>query len=292
MFHLNAQDAVKAKVRPPRLNGQKVGVFASRSPHRPCPIGLTLAKVEGINNGTLHVSGVDLVDGTPVLDVKPYIPQYDCPWTLRMDINHEIQLKTQDSDAKGRCQEEGWAQPLSGHVVTVASWLSEPPVSCLQVEFLPHAEAQLNKFGCRRLLSSAGELSTTSVIVSSTSDKTHASEDKGTRQEEGTELGHKGFRGGEHLGVRSESKSGAIGYNKLEDQFYLESFGSIEEVRQAIVEMLRQDPRSVYRRTKCTDPSYQVSIDNLNLTCMFVDNKCIVTDVQPKAVWKDKVYNS
>ena len=288
MFHLNAQDAVKAKVRPPRLNGQKVGVFASRSPHRACPIGLTLAKVEGINNGTLHVSGIDLVDGTPVLDVKPYIPQYDCPWTLRMD---DIQLKTQtlqDSEAKDHCQEEGWAQPPSGHVVTVAGWLSEPPVSCLQVEFLPHAKAQLNEFGCRRLLSSAAEQSTTSVIASSKSGKTHASEDKGTKQE-GTELGHKGFRDGEHLGVRSESKSGAIGYNKLEDQFYLESFASIEEVRQAIVEMLRQDPRSVYRRTKCTDQSYQVSIDNLNLTCMFVGNKCIVTDVQPKTVWKDNV---
>ena len=264
-------------------------MFASRSPHRPCPIGLTLAKVEEINNGTLHVSGIDLVDGTPVLDVKPYIPQYDCPWTLRMD---DIQLKTQtlqDLEAKDCYQEEGWAQPPSGHVVTVAGWLSEPPVSCLQVEFLPHAKAQLNKFGCRRLLSSAAELSTTSVIVSSKSGKTHASEDKDTRQEEGTELGHKGFRGGEHLGVRSESKSGAIGYNKLEDQFYLESFASIEEVRQAIVEMLRQDPRSVYRRTKCTDQSYQVSIDNLNLTCMFVGNKCIVTDVQPKTVWKDNV---
>ena len=148
MFHLNAQDAVKAKVKPPRLNGQKVGVFASRSPHRPCPIGLTLAKVEGIDNGTLHVSGVDLVDGTPVLDVKPYIPQYDCPWTLRMDVNHDTQMKTQspqDSDAKGLCQEEGWTQPPPDHV-TVAGWLSEPPVPCLQVEFLPHAEAQLNKF--------------------------------------------------------------------------------------------------------------------------------------------------
>ena len=274
MFHLNAQDAVKAKVRPPRLNGQKVGVFASRSPHRPCPIGLTLAKVEGINDGTLHVSGVDLVDGTPVLDVKPYIPQYDCPWTWRMDIKHDIQVKTQspqDSDAKGLCQEGGWTQPPPGHVVTVAGWLSEPPVSCLQVEFLPRAEAQLNKFECRRPLSPV------------------ASEDRGTRQEGGVELVHKGSSDCEHHEVRSAD---AIGYSKFENQFYLESFGSIEEVREAIVEMLRQDPRSVYRRTKCTDQSYQVSIDNLNLTCMFVGNKCMVTDVQPMTVWKDNVYNT
>ena len=55
------------------------------------------------------------------------------------------------------------------------------------------------------------------------------------------------------------------------------------------MEMLRQDPRSVYRRTKCTDQYYQVSIDNVNLTCMFVENKCMVTDAQPKTVWKDNV---
>ena len=278
MFHLNAQDAVKAKVKPPRLNGQKVGVFASRSPHRPCPIGLTLAKVEGINNGTLHVSGVDLVDGTPVLDVKPYIPQYDCPWTLRMDVNRDTQMKTQspqDSDAKGLCQEEGWTQPPPDHV-TVAGWLSEPPVPYLQVEFLPHAEAQLNKFECSRLLSPAAD----------------SGEQGTTRQEEGVELAHKGSSDCEHHEVRSVSKSDAIGYSKFENQFYLESFESLEEVREAIVEMLRQDPRSVYRRTKCTDQYYQVSIDNVNITCMFVENKCMVTDVQPKTVWKDNVYNS
>ena len=55
-------------------------------------------------------------------------------------------------------------------------------MSLLQVEFLSHAEAQLNKFEHRRVLSSAAELNTISVIVSSTSDKTHASEDKGKKK--------------------------------------------------------------------------------------------------------------
>lgn len=67
----------KAKVRVPRLDGGKMGVFATRTPHRPCPIGLTVAKVEGIQGATLLLSGADLVDGTPVLDIKPYLPYCD-----------------------------------------------------------------------------------------------------------------------------------------------------------------------------------------------------------------------
>lgn len=67
------------KVAPPRLEGAKVGVFACRSPKRPNDIGITAAKIEGISQeeGELTVSGIDLLDGTPILDIKPYIPQYD-----------------------------------------------------------------------------------------------------------------------------------------------------------------------------------------------------------------------
>jgi tRNA (Thr-GGU) A37 N-methylase len=61
-------------VKPPRLNGAKVGVFASRAPHRPCPIGLTLARLCAVQGDTLLLQGVDLVHGTPILDVKPYAP--------------------------------------------------------------------------------------------------------------------------------------------------------------------------------------------------------------------------
>ena len=70
-------------VRPPRLGGNKrVGVFASRSPFRPNPIGLScvkLVKVDKTEDGvTLLVSGADLLDGTPILDIKPYLPFADC----------------------------------------------------------------------------------------------------------------------------------------------------------------------------------------------------------------------
>ncbi|KAK3221565.1 hypothetical protein Dsin_008590 [Dipteronia sinensis] len=87
VFHLNtdleklwkqpSNSKFKAKVRVPRLKGERMGVFATRSPHRPCPIGLTVAKVEAVQGNMVLLSGVDLVDGTPVLDIKPYLPYCD-----------------------------------------------------------------------------------------------------------------------------------------------------------------------------------------------------------------------
>lgn len=71
-------------VRPPRLGGnQRVGVFASRSPFRPNGIGLSCVRLEGIRQDeklgpVLHIAGADLMDGTPVFDIKPYIPMADC----------------------------------------------------------------------------------------------------------------------------------------------------------------------------------------------------------------------
>lgn len=66
-----------AKVTPPRL-GRKVGVFSTRSPHRPCPIGLSVCSLLDVDlqNVTLRLGGVDLCNGTPILDIKPYVP-YD-----------------------------------------------------------------------------------------------------------------------------------------------------------------------------------------------------------------------
>ncbi len=61
-------------VRPPRLGGNtRIGVFASRSPFRPNPIGLSVVKLERVERGELIVSGVDLLDGTPIYDIKPYL---------------------------------------------------------------------------------------------------------------------------------------------------------------------------------------------------------------------------
>lgn len=59
-------------VRPP-TDGRPHGVFATRSPHRPNPIGLTVVRLLGREGALLHVSGVDMLDGTPIVDIKPYL---------------------------------------------------------------------------------------------------------------------------------------------------------------------------------------------------------------------------
>lgn len=79
VFHRARREQWRPTVRPPRLGGnQRIGVFASRAPFRPNPIGLSLVSLEGIDTAAdkclLHLGGVDLLDGTPVLDIKPYLP--------------------------------------------------------------------------------------------------------------------------------------------------------------------------------------------------------------------------
>lgn len=74
-FHRN--DTWKPMVRPPRGDGTKRGVFATRSPHRPCPLGMTPVRLLGVTGRTLRLGPCDLVDGTPVFDIKPYVPAYD-----------------------------------------------------------------------------------------------------------------------------------------------------------------------------------------------------------------------
>lgn len=83
-FHQAARDRWSPTVRPPRLGGNvRMGVFATRSPFRPNAVGLSSVRLLGLERnpewGTvLRVSGADLMDGTPILDIKPYLPYTDC----------------------------------------------------------------------------------------------------------------------------------------------------------------------------------------------------------------------
>lgn len=74
-FHRNSH--WKPMVLPPRGSEKKVGVFATRSPYRPNPIGMSAVKLEKIEGLVLHVSGFDLLDETPILDLKPYLAYSD-----------------------------------------------------------------------------------------------------------------------------------------------------------------------------------------------------------------------
>lgn len=83
-FSENKRDSWSPTVRPPRLGGEKrKGVFATRSPFRPNPIGMSCVKLEKVEytkdlGPVIYVSGVDLMNGTPIYDIKPYITYTDC----------------------------------------------------------------------------------------------------------------------------------------------------------------------------------------------------------------------
>ena len=77
IFWFDRNTGWRPKVLPPRSTSGRKGVFSTRSPHRPNPIGLSAVRLERIEGLTLHLLDVDLVDGTPVLDIKPYVPYTD-----------------------------------------------------------------------------------------------------------------------------------------------------------------------------------------------------------------------
>jgi tRNA-Thr(GGU) m(6)t(6)A37 methyltransferase TsaA len=107
VFHEVPQGPRKATVRPPRLGGNaKMGSLASRSPYRPNPLGLSVVRLVRVEDRRVVIDGGDFVDGTPVLDIKPYVPYADAP-------------------TEARC-----------------SWASSPPEP-LGVRFSPAAEAFL-----------------------------------------------------------------------------------------------------------------------------------------------------
>jgi len=156
-FHKNETTHVHAKVSPPRLNGLRTGVLGTRSPHRPSPIGLSLVQIDKVEGNCVHFSGVDMIDGTPVLDIKPYIPHYDAPVTLRYDQqhvslfdngSHQILLDplTTDREAPDGEETTAYDMPLSPlHTrVRVPLWVTEPLTQQLTVEFSSRARGFLD----------------------------------------------------------------------------------------------------------------------------------------------------
>jgi len=182
----------RPNVYPPRLLGKSKGVFATRSPHRPCPIGLSLCKVEAIQGRTLVMSGVDLVDGTPIIDVKPYIPCYDAPYA-------------NGDDGSGDWGVE-WAAKLKleGKDLRYPEWCVPAAQPLLEVRLTEDAEAQLSA-------------------------------------------------------IAREHKKPRV-------------LASWDHVRDAIVQVLQADPRSVYRKESCAGQVYPFFVDAIEVQVEFCDD--------------------
>ncbi len=118
-FHQVVQDGpTPSKVLPPRSE-RKRGVFATRSPHRPNPIGISAVRLERVEGRVVHIRDLDLIDGTPVLDLKPYVPYADAfpdanagwldevadprpSWDVRLTELAETQLAWLESEGLGQ----------------------------------------------------------------------------------------------------------------------------------------------------------------------------------------------
>jgi len=246
-FHLNQNKGTKAKVKPPRLNGLKTGVFASRSPHRPNAIGMTLAKLDEVVDDTLHFSGLDIVDGTPVLDLKPYIPDYDSPQT-REDRKNSISCDDVDSAHAGIC-------------------LTSAGMNCAEVQAaqntVPKTETLNENFGNEDLAR---------ALHASTS------ENHLIKVPEWVKSNYVDFRVSFTDRALQNIQHFKMNCCDVEDDdiaknWTLNQIGPDDLVK-AIEDILLQDPRSTYRKNKCTDKLYYFTLDNVHVTTWFDNLSC------------------
>lgn len=98
LYHLHKISEARLKVIP-FLDKEPRGIFATRAPRRPNPIGLSIVKLLGVEENRIFIENVDILDGTPLLDIKPYLPEFD---------HHEA-------------DRVGWYEKFSGHVKTTRS---------------------------------------------------------------------------------------------------------------------------------------------------------------------------
>lgn len=122
-FHLNAPGEWRPKVLPPRSSGQRRGVFATRSPHRPNPIGLSVVRLLSVEGRVLHVSDLDIVDGSPVLDLKPYVPYADAFPDARTGWLEPLVEGAGAEAARPRDPEPGFVVRWSDEAAAQAAWL-------------------------------------------------------------------------------------------------------------------------------------------------------------------------
>jgi tRNA-Thr(GGU) m(6)t(6)A37 methyltransferase TsaA len=97
--HLHKASPFKLKVVP-YLDSELRGVFATRAPSRPNPIGLSVVRLLGIDGNVLRIEGVDLLDGTPVLDIKPYVREFDDQAEVRCGWLDEVEDRATAADAR------------------------------------------------------------------------------------------------------------------------------------------------------------------------------------------------
>jgi len=101
LYHLHRSLGFNLHVVP-FLDSQPRGLFATRVPRRPNPIGLSVVQLDCIDSGVLHIQNVDVLDGTPLLDIKPYVREFDHPVDIRTGWLEQVQKNASWRQSDGR----------------------------------------------------------------------------------------------------------------------------------------------------------------------------------------------
>jgi len=101
VYHFHQARGWSAVVKP-FLDSASHGVFATRAPKRPNPIGLSVVRLLRIEGNTLYIENVDILDGTPLLDIKPYVPEFDQYPAERIGWVEKAKARVRDQTADGR----------------------------------------------------------------------------------------------------------------------------------------------------------------------------------------------
>ncbi|TRY75957.1 hypothetical protein DNTS_033510 [Danionella cerebrum] len=294
LFHKNGQMSCKAKVKPPRLNGQRVGVYSSRSPHRPNALGLTLAKLEGITGDTLHLSGIDIISGTPVLDIKPYIPDYDSPTTrLESSISEgkERALTAEppimDPDEQSKNSDAASEQSSKLNVCSLMPSDSSPSYQSSSsdlTDVLTEARNYLEHFtenSTQVMEPNACEGASVKSNSFTSANVRYGHEDYSTiaawvRSPPIRKLDVR-FTANAERELREFLSCDATDGTRPKFQF----MKGPDEAVAAIQGILSADPRSVYRRRRCADRLFFFTLDTADITCWFDDAFAEVVRVRP-----------
>ncbi|XP_072373549.1 tRNA (adenine(37)-N6)-methyltransferase isoform X2 [Scyliorhinus torazame] len=368
VFHKNGHQSYKAKVKPPRLNGLKTGVFSTRSPHRPNAIGLTLVKLDRIEGDTLYFSGIDMIQGTPVLDIKPYIPDYDTAKAdppqnncqphqeilvpdeqcqdITIPITGPVTMESGDkvpahikvaSETAGHCFTE-WVQHAPGDAIhpfrktdgNVLEGEDQPPMhvgstisaciidkttdreECYSCELKTEkaggfagkedvsdesALSAVEKIKCQLFHSDRNQVTAEGKIICLESEQSSAAtlcqnkwpEDLDAanqsshsaiatwiKQSPVTPL-HVRFTPHAELDLKQFQAPSGTDPGKIS----LKYFQSVEEAKSAIVAVLSEDPRSIYRRKQCQDLLFYFTVDAAHITSWFGDDFAEILRIKP-----------
>ena len=101
LYHFHRSRGFRLHVVP-YMDTQSRGLFATRAPKRPNPIGLSVVQLDSIEGATLFVQNIDVLDGTPLLDIKPYVPEFDAHTAIRTGWLEQARKTVQDRRADNR----------------------------------------------------------------------------------------------------------------------------------------------------------------------------------------------